>query len=236
MSCDLCAVIDPTGPGGTLQQHLRPGQDRHIATNADAVAVPSIGALVPGYVLVAARVHTTSLGLLPTGVLSAVEQLAEQMVTRLQAVYGLPVLGFEYGLNQPGARRVEHAHLHLMPTEVGAAFRTTLGERLPTHEVDRLLRLPSLGDRSYICVWGPGQPVAVHPVANDARPRIRLREILADLDPRLDTAQWDWETHPGTALIRATIDDLATAAQRDVAESRDHPATDPADATARAGA
>ena len=125
----------------------------------------------------------------------------------------------------------------LVPTEIGTAFRTNLGERLPTYEVDRLLRLPSLGDRSYICVWEPGQPVAVHPVANEARPRIRLREILAALDPRLDTTEWDWETHPGTALIRATIDDL-TPEQCDATGRHcnpDDPTTDPADAVADAG-
>lgn len=208
MACDLCAVIAPTGPGGSLQQYLRPGQPRRVASNQHAAAVPTVGAFLRGYLLVAPLRHTTSLGLLPEEDLAGVERLARRVARLLEGVYGTPVLGFEYGLNQPGARRVEHAHLHLLPTDVGPAFRDDLDSRLHRTEIDRLTDLPTRSDRSYICLWQPNEPIAVYPVANDATPRIRLREVIARLDPRLDERFSDWEAHPCGDLIQQTIDAL----------------------------
>lgn len=206
--CDLCAAIDPTGPGGPLRQHLRPDQPARVGHNAHAAAVPTIGAFLPGYLLIVPVQHTTSLGLLPEGDLDGVQQLAEQMADRLQQVYGGSVLGFEYGLNLPGGRRIEHGHLHLLPTAVGGALRHYLSSELLTVTAGSLRELPSSPDRSYICVWEPHQPVSIYPVANHASPRIRLREVVAQLDPRVPGHAWDWKTYPCSDLMRATVEAL----------------------------
>ncbi len=124
MPCDLCTAIDPTVVDCALQRHLRPDQPRRVDHNAAAAAaVPTIGAFVPGYLLIVPTRHTTSLGLLPAAELAGVQQLAERTAAQLRRVYGGLVLGFEYGLNVPGARRIEHGHLHLLPSSVGAALR-----------------------------------------------------------------------------------------------------------------
>jgi diadenosine tetraphosphate (Ap4A) HIT family hydrolase len=209
MPCDLCAAIDPAIVDCALQRHLRPDQPRRVDHSAAAAAVPTIGAFLPGYLLIVPTRHTTSLGQLSRGELAGVQQLTERAAARLRQVYGGPVLGFEYGLNVPGARRIEHGHLHLLPTPVGAALRGFLRFRLPLIEVDSLLHLPSMMDRSYVSVWEPGRPVSIYPIANNASPRLRLRKIVAEFDPRLRGRAWDWETDPCPALMRQTIDDLA---------------------------
>ncbi len=207
--CDLCAAIDPTGSGGALSQHLRQGQPRVVSRTDTAAAIPTIGAFVPGYLLVVPATHTTSIGRLTRAERCDVQELADLLAARLADVYGMPVLGFEYGLNAPGARRIEHGHLHLLPTPAGAPLRQFLRWHLPLIEVDSMEHLPTGTDHSYISVFEPGRPLAIYPVANDASPRIRLREIVAQFDPRVSPHGWDWERNPCPELIQTTIDDLA---------------------------
>lgn len=207
--CDLCAAIDPTGTGGPLARHLRPDQARTVARNDHAVAVPTIGAFVPGYLLIASARHATSLGQLTLNERRAVQTLTEQCAARLTARYRRPVLGFEYGLNAPGSRRIEHGHLHLLPSTAGAALRQFLRWHLPLIEVESLEHLPTGTDRSYIAIYEPGRNVSIYPVANNANPRIRLRQLLAELDPNVPTEGWDWETNPYADFMQATVDDLA---------------------------
>jgi diadenosine tetraphosphate (Ap4A) HIT family hydrolase len=209
-ACDLCAAIDPDDRSGPLRRHLRPEQPSAIARCGHAAAVPTIGAFVPGYLLIVPNRHATSLGQLPRPERAAVHAFADQIADRLSHVYRQPVLGFEYGLNMPGGRRIEHGHLHLLPSAIGAALRQYLRFRLPLIEVESLEHLPDDPGRSYISVWEPGRPVSIYPVANHAHPRIRLREIVAALEPRVQRA-WDWQADPCTDLIQATVDDITAA-------------------------
>ncbi|MEU7921919.1 HIT family protein [Micromonospora zamorensis] len=207
--CDLCAAIDSTGCGGTLNQHLFAGQQHVVARTTTAAAVPTIGAFVPGYLLVVPTTHATSIGRLAQNERRGVHELTELLADRLANLYGMPVLGFEYGLNAPGARRIEHGHLHLLPTTAGAPLRQFLRWHLPLTEATSMEHLPTESDSSYISVYEPGRPLAIYPVANDASPRIRLRELVAQFDPRVSPRAWDWERNPFPALIRTTVNDLA---------------------------
>jgi diadenosine tetraphosphate (Ap4A) HIT family hydrolase len=206
MACDLCAVLDPTTLDGPLDQHLAPGQQRCLAGNEHASAIPTIGAFLAGYLLIVPRQHVLSLGQLNAHQLRGVEQLAEQMADRIATVYGMSVLGFEYGLNLPGARRIDHGHLHLLPTR--ADLKGWLSSRLDGLDIRSMTELPSTPHHSYIIVRAFPGPLTVFPVANDASPRIRLREVVAALDERLETAAWDWQEFPCGQLIRQTVDDL----------------------------
>ncbi|WP_199515936.1 HIT domain-containing protein [Nucisporomicrobium flavum] len=206
--CDLCTAIDPTGAGGPLEHHLRPDQPRILARTTDAAVVPTIGAFVAGYVLIVPARHTTSIGMLTPAERRAVHELTEQLAKRIADVYASPVVGFEYGLNLPGGRRIEHGHQHLLPSTAGPALRRYLGWRLSTSRVESMEHLPEGADQSYISVFEPGRPLSLYPVANDAAPRIRLREVVALLDPQVDARRWDWQSDPCADLMRRTIDDL----------------------------
>jgi diadenosine tetraphosphate (Ap4A) HIT family hydrolase len=214
MACDLCTVLDPQVQDGPLDRHLAPGQQRRLAANDHAIAVPTIGALVAGYVLVIPARHVLSLGQLNPEQLHGVERLAQHMADRITAIYGMSVLGFEYGLNQPEARRIDHGHLHLLPST--ADLRGWLASRLDGYDIASMTELPATAQHSYITVRTYPGPLTVFPVPNDASPRIRLREVVAALDERLDTRAWDWQEFPCGQLIRQTVDDLTgpAASQR----------------------
>lgn len=211
--CELCQAVAVTGDGGPLGAALGPDRARVVLRHRHACAIPTIGAFVPGYLLIVPNRHTTSIGLLPRGERRAVAACAEQAAGLLAEVYRQPVVGFEYGLNVPGARRVEHGHLHLLPSPVGASLRRYLATRLPVTDVDSLQDLPDDPGYSYISVLQPGRPVSVYPVANDAQPRLRLREIIAALDTRVPAEGWDWQSRPYEDLMRATVDELTHPAR-----------------------
>ncbi|TDD62593.1 hypothetical protein E1293_43950 [Actinomadura darangshiensis] len=172
--------------------------------------MPTYGCFVPGYLLVVPRPHALSFGQLPAGVLEESQALIEGLAARLQAVYDLPVLAFEYGLAATGIRRIEHAHWHLLPST--ADLTGWLDEQLDGEEIGALADLPA--DRSYIAVRTQQAAVRVYDVGRDAdqvrqsHRRIRLRRAVAALDPRVHDGAWDWSEHRCAKLIAATVTDL----------------------------
>lgn len=207
--CDLCQAIDPSVGDCTLQRHLHTGQQRVLAANKHAAAVPTIGAFVPGYLLVVPTTHVLSLGQLSNDELEGVQDLARDLADQLHQVYRRPILSFEYGLNLPSARRIGHGHLHMLPST--ADLGEWIARRLPGYEIASYTQVPRGTDTSYITVQDQTGTLTCYPVANDASPRIRLREVVARLDPQIDDTAWDWEAHPFPELMQATVEGFTTA-------------------------
>lgn len=206
--CVMCSGADAT-VDSPLQRLLPAGQSRFIAETPRLVAVPTFGCFVAGYLLVVPRVHVRSFGQLDTETLTEAEELIRSLAERIEARYGAPVLGFEYGNNQPGGRRIEHAHWHLLPSN--AELHGWLDSRLPGRRVESLAELPYRADRSYIAVRDQQGDLSVYPVPNRPEQRIRLRRLVADLDPRINSAGWDWAARNYPELIRQTVADLSPA-------------------------
>jgi diadenosine tetraphosphate (Ap4A) HIT family hydrolase len=143
--CTLCAGADPqvVTPLAAL---LPPRRSRFVAAMPGFVAVPTFGCFVPGYLLIIPRHHVLSFGRLGPAALAEAEQLIDALTDRLQVVYGMRVLAFEYGINTTGVRRVDHAHWHLLPSE--ARLTAWLDERLTGTPIASLSDLPAAGGSS----------------------------------------------------------------------------------------
>lgn len=207
-NCTMCASIAASLPA--------------IAHTPQMGVVPTLGCFVPGYLLIVPRQHVTSFGRLDTATLAEAEGLIKALSARLSVVYDLPVLGFEYGLNAPGARRIEHAHWHLLPSS--ATLSEWLAERLMGTPLDSLTDLPD-GQSSYIAVRDQAGALTVYDIDGpvDESRRIRLRRVLAELDPRVDAAMWDWHVNGFADLIAQTIADLTPGAgHTGVPRAEDH--------------
>jgi diadenosine tetraphosphate (Ap4A) HIT family hydrolase len=192
-----------------LQRLLPSGRSRLIAETRRLVAVPTFGCFVAGYLLIVPRTHVLSFGQLDAETLTEADELIAELAGRIEAAYGLPVLGFEYGNNQPGGRRIEHAHWHLLPSVAG--LREWLDARQAGHTIESMAELPGRRDLSYVAIRDQHGDLAAYPVPNRPAQRIRLRRLVADLDPRVNAAGWDWAARNYPELIRQTVEDLGPA-------------------------
>ena len=205
-SCSMCVGLDPAA-NSPLQQLLPPGTSRLIAQTERFAALPTFGSFVPGYVLVVPHAHVLSFGQLSLAELDEAEDLVRELSDRIAAAYGEPVLGFEYGNNLPGGRRIGHAHWHLLPSPANLAG--WLAEQLDGQAIETLAKLPPTTETSYISVRDQQGRTTVYPVPNQPSQRIRLRRAVAMLDPRVEADDWDFADRRFPENIRRTVDDLA---------------------------
>ena len=83
------------------------------------MVLPSLGALVEGWVLIVPKKHFLSLATLPDSLTFEMRGLQRMLCERLQRIYG-PVAAFEHG---PAAEQrtvgcgVDHAHMHIVPVD-----------------------------------------------------------------------------------------------------------------------
>jgi len=122
-SCRFCSI----GRGYAGEPY-----DVPVARTADHFAIASVGALVPGWVLICPRAHTTNMADLYDDSQSVDLRLRVSEI--LRARYGLPVRLFEHGANCAGSTTgcgVDHAHSHLVP--LGFSLLEDI------HEFDRTL-------------------------------------------------------------------------------------------------
>ena len=108
--CKLCTEL-----------RLRTGRkawNEPLIESDNFVLIPSLGAMVEGWVLVVPKKHCISMGALPVELRNEKQHIERQARALLKSRYGKKILAFEHG---PGAENhgtgcgVDHAHLHLVP-------------------------------------------------------------------------------------------------------------------------
>src|SRR5690349_693609 len=114
-NCCLCYNL---GPQGSTKLW-----DKPLVESTNFVAIPSLGALVPGWVMVVPKEHYLSIGALTDSMVGEMAGLKDALVSRLTQSYG-ELCAFEHG---PGAAKrdvgcgVDHAHLHIVPVQFDLA-------------------------------------------------------------------------------------------------------------------
>jgi ATP adenylyltransferase len=170
------------------------------------LAVPSVGALVPGWLLVLPKEHHLSYG-------TAIEKHPElelelaKLASFWESFYG-PLTWFEHGPKEPGSDvgcSVDHAHMHLVPLgplsllERGQA----LSEDITFEPVDGLPCITSAleHDRSYLYLRLPDSSQWL--AESNSIPSQYFRRIIAAEQGR--PSEWDWKQFPRHELIRDIV-------------------------------
>ncbi len=81
------------------------------------VGLPSLGALVEGWLLLVPKEHFICMGSLPKSVTSEMRDMKQEICSTLEELYG-PVCTFEHGPSRKDGSLgcgVDHAHLHVVP-------------------------------------------------------------------------------------------------------------------------
>lgn len=199
--CRFCAKLCP---GDDLPPEVRSPFDQVLEVGPDAIVVPTLGMLTPGYLLVVSEEHERSFSHWTASALHSLEAYLRELTRRLAPLFG-EYLIFEHGpADSPilgSGACIDHAHFHLIPTandlaaHVMAAFRWT-----PLADLSELRK-------------HRGKPYALaslrgshHVVVVDDLPTQWIRRLLAE---RLGTpGRWDWKRHSGLAELQTTIDRL----------------------------
>jgi ATP adenylyltransferase len=123
MICCICSQI-AGDPANDLFAAAVGGSHyvRRVAfETANFAAIPSLGPLVPGHLLLCPKKHFRSFGALPAEYDAEFVDVLSKLTCLLREMYSPQVHLFEHGMAQKGTRvlcTVEHAHLHLVPTGV----------------------------------------------------------------------------------------------------------------------
>ncbi len=112
-TCKLCA-------GMSAGRDSAPWNKSLVETQNFAV-LPSLGALVEGWLLMVPKVHCISMGALSAHHRKEADELQARLTRLLRQQYNKRVIAFEHGpsgVKHGTGCGVDHAHLHLVPLEV----------------------------------------------------------------------------------------------------------------------
>jgi ATP adenylyltransferase len=171
--------------------------------------IPSLGALVPGWVLLVPKEHVLAIGALSDALVRELNVLKMQISGALSTHYCQPVVAFEHGPSQDGSNLgcgVDHAHLHLVPADID--LESAMCSKLPKGASWRpadfsQCRLASSKGEGYLYYEQPLN-VGRIAIATDFEGQLFRRGLAEQLGL---TNQYRWREYPQLQNVRKTIDD-----------------------------
>jgi diadenosine tetraphosphate (Ap4A) HIT family hydrolase len=182
-----------------------PALERKIVfSSSHFSALPSLGALAPGHLLLVPKAHVIRLASVPDELLVEYARFQEETARRLEAVFEAPVHRFEHGSDAAATRipcTIQHAHLHLLPA--AADIRIHLDERWRSVEP---ADLPEAAGADEYLFYQP--PEGHARLARGSFPSQYLRRSFAKA---LGVSEWNWRRDHREAVVRKTYDRLCAA-------------------------
>lgn len=116
--------------------------DYVLYSSRNFIVVPTVGALVEGWLMIISKNHYVCMGALPYDLFSELEYLSQFIASKLEMYYGNIVL-FEHGPSIPNQSLgcgVDHAHLHLVPTNYNLinGISTVFAEKLDWNRLNNI--------------------------------------------------------------------------------------------------
>ena len=185
-----------------------------LVGSANFVVLPSLGALVEGWVLVVPKEHFLSLAALPDSLIPEMRDLRRMLCERLQRIYG-PVAAFEHG---PAGKQctvgcgVDHAHLHVVPVDFDLSV--AVAPYLPPGSI---WSEAGLTDCRVAVQEGDDYLYLEQPI--DRARMVRHRNLESQLFRRAIAArlgmpdEFNWRNNPQIANVDRTIRAFKTAVQ-----------------------
>lgn len=211
-TCEFCAEFQTNGPSRFRSMYDGLMSHRIIARTKRFVAVPTLGQLFEGSVLVVPIAHVETCGALDGSEREEMLELVESMVISARA-FGRPVV-FEHGATSAngGGCGIHHAHLHVVPlpkkTPANLLFPETSEVCTGLREAWRALRGSThyllLGDTDGVRFRDLQEHPGVFPSQFFRR---RLAERFALSQP------WDWRSYTRVepAVLRVLAGNVADA-------------------------
>lgn len=199
--CALCSgIVSPDVPW-----------NRALFESENFVAVPSLGALVEGWLLIVPREHAICVGALSPSRLSEFNQFKREVSKHLVSSYGDHIYAFEHGPcgpNRTAGCGVDHAHAHLVPLDFDliAAARPYMPEGVSWVHASWSECTKALdGELDYLFVEEPEG--SGHIAVADRFGSQILRKTIAAATGKRD--EFDWRSNPMHESTLRTIDRIS---------------------------
>ena len=185
--------------------------DRILCESPEFIALPTVGAIVEGWLLIVPKDHYLCAGAMEPELLVRLDRFVGVVADRVEREYG-EVAIFEHGpscVGEPVGCTVDHAHIHIVPTRhnlvAGArdlAPRTLQWRRAAGLDDARDLHLRRL---PYLYVEQPRG--IVHIATGPGIPSQLFRRVVAQFMGAPE--RYDWRQFPETRNVEATIEKLS---------------------------
>jgi diadenosine tetraphosphate (Ap4A) HIT family hydrolase len=179
---------------------------RTILEQDDFRVLPSLGQIVPGYLLLVPNHHYRAFADMSLEELKAAEVLKTSLTKQMRSVYG-NLLFFEHGVrtSDSGGCGISHAHLHFVPFPDERDPVEELTRAFPFEEVSNLLELRGVQ---------PGQSYLYYESVRANRyvfyppfiPSQYIRRLLAEA---LGIQAWDWRQYGKEERLLSTLSQIS---------------------------
>jgi diadenosine tetraphosphate (Ap4A) HIT family hydrolase len=198
--CTFCAEFRGETEGNLYRLYcgLTDAPSRIVARKHDLVALPSIGQMVDGYMLVCSLSHHTSFSSYCADGMRAsnLESFLATVQLRIGEIYGQPTVVFEHG---PGVLEchfgcgVSHAHLHVVPGQVDLMPWLRRHGMVWRHCASVVDAVTTSAAKDGYLLYSDERGTWLHEV-NSALPSQYLRRALAAVLGLGE--EWDWRRSP----------------------------------------
>jgi diadenosine tetraphosphate (Ap4A) HIT family hydrolase len=176
-----------------------------LASDGDtAIAVPSLGSFLPGYLLAIPITHVNASCGIPEAKRARFAAFVGGLASRLSSLYGTEVTMFEHGAcitdRQPQSACINHAHVHLVPGSYN--LMSEMPALICKHDSLQGF-LAEEWDNPYLMLQDPGESIVG---SEDALTSQFFRRIIAH---RLGMSDcWDYAMFPFWENIKRTYLDF----------------------------
>lgn len=194
LNCEFCQEFGTGEPNRFSEIYRGVTNSRIVARTRRFVAIPTLGQLFEGSLLVLPVAHLETCGQLDSDARSEMLSLADDMLVRT-AAFGYPIY-FEHGATaaSAGGCGIHHAHLHIVPLPRKEATAALFPEA--TMGLEDLASAWSALERSdHYLLLGDGDRTLVHNIQADVGrfPSQFFRRRLVETF-RL-AVPWDWRAY-----------------------------------------
>jgi len=197
--CELCDEL--AGGCQNAYAHTYGHLRRTVLASSHFHAVPTLGQIVEGHLLVIPKRHFCALADLPSDEAAELESLQHRVRVALELTYSECAF-FEHGMrgHTPGGCGIDHAHMHAVPVAAHGVLEILRREfgGVRIHSLQEIRQ--KLPDQSYLYFEGPGGDRHVFPVTN--LPSQYMRKLIAE---SIGKRNWDWRVSGYEPALIATI-------------------------------
>ena len=200
--CRFCNIITNYSMG-QIANNLSPIYDTVLYNTDNFLAVPALGALVPGYIMIMSKKHINSMAYLSEKEMAELINSVEYLKAILLKNFGiLPILfehGSAVGSSNKSACCVEHAHWHLAPLRLSSSAEVI--QNTKAIKISDLQSIRTFKDKPYLLYVNNKGDIYIS--CDTILPSQYMRKWMAAEIGR--PKEWDWRLYEFKDNITSTI-------------------------------